>query len=162
MCGLIFVAYRESKFAHCPSHDAFKRIKFDPRETWGQTGRSPVCLIRLCFLAQVAKCRNWGTSRLSPSLSPQGRLLATVSAEVRATSVVLRDSTACASSASPCSSRDVAVRFSPGCGSPPACADAKLTAAGRAARGPASIVSGTDLPPPASGCAPRPSRAVNS
>src|SRR5438874_7243600 len=77
-------------------------------------------------------------------------------AAARATTAVPPGSTACASAACPCSEKGVAVRFSPGCGSAPACADAAPTVAGRAARGRASISGEIAPPPAASKCGRRP------
>src|SRR5215813_1944197 len=65
-------------------------------------------------------------------------------------------STACPSSAFPYSEKGVAVRFSPGYVSPPACADAAPAAVDRAALGPVSTTVETVLPAPVSECAPRP------
>ena len=80
----------------------------------------------------------------------------TVATATRATASVLPDSTAWPCAASPCSEKDAAVRSSPGCESPPVCADAKPTAADRVAPGPESTTSETAPPPPASECGPHP------
>src|SRR5208337_116218 len=100
--------------------------------------------------------RSVGSTSPAARVSPPAGTPPRVLTAVRAATSVPPGSTAWPCAALPYSEKGVAVRFSPGCESPPACAGAAPTAADRAAPGPASTAAENALPPPASECGPHP------